>query len=237
MRSALSAWRASAEETAERLAAFWLRWQVQAPLHRTLRAWRAVAAEQRSERALSGMAQVHRERQLLQSGLAAFAGNASQAGGTANGRRDAVLQRSPRSPAGQQPVRLQQQHEARHHAQQQQQQQRQQPAAVRTRTTITVSHGRAASAGQEQRAPAAVAQARPAASGGSCAAEAESSVLAAVSDWRAAADYWRQRHERFAAAQQQQQQHAPAQPLQPAAVGPHTAATLQELRVRWQQLH
>lgn len=235
LRLALSAWRAAAEETSGRLAAFWLRWHVQAPMRRALHAWRVVAAEQRSERALSGMAEVHRERQLLQTGLAAFAGNTPQAGCSPSGRRGSELRLSPSRPAAPHVGRQQQQQGKRHPAQQQHQHQQPLPA-VRTRTTITISHGRAASPGQEQRAPA-VALAQPAgSSGSSCSAAAGSSMLATVSDWRAAADYWRQRHESFAG-QQQQQRHVIAQEVaQPAAVGPHTAATLQELRVRWHQL-
>ena len=219
-RTALAALRAAAEETAGRLAGFWLRWQVQAVLRHGLHAWRTAVAEQRSNRELSGMAAVHRERHLLSAGLAAFAGNAATAGAGCSpgpsqqphgsqgrGGQPLPVRYEPSfMPARRQPA-----------GPQQQQQQRQQ-APPSTRATIVIRH-RLSAGQQEQRPPAA-----PAASGSSsCASHS-------MPDWRAAADYWRRRHETLA---QQQQQAAPAPSVVP--VGTHTAITLQELRQQWQQ--
>lgn len=233
---ALAAWRASAEATAGQLATFWLRWQVQATLRQALRGWHTAAAAQRSERELAGMADCHRERQLLQQGLEAFAGNAAQADRQQQSPNHTATQPQVWQQQQQLPSRLAPQHPQQQQQQQQQSRgrpvpqqppqlvQHQQPLLTRTRTTIIISHGRGSSAGQEQQPPA------PAVSGSSCAAA--QSMLTAVSDWRAAADYWRQRHGTFAAQQQQQS----VQPLQQAAaVGPQTAATLLELRAQWQQ--
>ena len=224
LRTALAAWREAAEDTAGTLASFWARWQVQAVQSRALLAWRQVAAAQRSARELQGMADVHRTRQLKAAGLAAFAG------ATAAARTARECSASPPFDAHAGP-RTQQR--AQQHVQQQQRQQQQrlpappsapqaqqaQPRGFTTRTTIIIS----------QPASQCPAQLAVAASASSCAGASGSTT-----NWRAAAAYWQERHARLAQQPPLAQQQAVAV-HPPAGVGPHTATTLSELRMRWAQ--
>lgn len=188
-------------------------------------AWHQAAEERHEERVLNGMADVHYERQLQQRGLAAFAASAEAARLTCprqlqNGLQQQALSHqlaAARGPGGHmsQPAGLHQ---------------RQLTAGnggSRAVTTIIISRrGVAAPEEQEQVPPPQVA----APSHSSCTGAAEG-MVEAVSNWRAAADYWRQRQQSYS--QQQQPPAAAAQGT--CAVGRHTAATLAELQVAWQQ--
>lgn len=253
LRLALHSWRAAAEATAGRLAGFWAMWQVEAPLRRALLGWRQAAAAGRADRALEGMAEVHCERRLQRLGLEALASNAAScraacAPGGAEQQQQQIQQQKqrrqhsslvprashsvggaqpPRAPAAawQQPhacVPMQQASEVSQFPSASQQQQQQQPI----RTTIVISHSRGTrSDQQEQQAPA------YAASGCSCASSSQGGHDA-MTDWRAAANFWRQRHASFASALGQPHVLQPA--AAPAAVRPATVATLSELRAQWQ---
>ncbi|KAL4458778.1 hypothetical protein ABPG75_013643 [Micractinium tetrahymenae] len=234
LRAALSAWRADTEATAEQLARFWLRWQAQAPLRCALLGWRWAVQARHEQRVLCGMAAVHRERRLLQAGLRAFfeAVHAARAAGSAGrGRSSAGSLTSAGylacSSAGHSGVPQQHWQAGRHTvdvfvgsmpAEQQRQHQHQQhgPHGGGTTTTVTVSRGPRHWRGQEQVPPAGAASSRmpgaatasncsTAASAGPVAAAAQG-MLEAVSSWRAAADFWRQRHASYSQQQSQQRQ-------------------------------
>lgn len=245
LRLALRAWRAAAEATAGQLACFWLRWQVQAVLRHALRGWRCAAAAEHEARVLGGMAEVHRERRLLQGGLDAFAGNAqaarsgraTSASSYSSGRSGVVVLHRRPSPLAS-PGRQQQ---AAQHSQQQQQQhvagqriatvsvslgsRQQQRQGATTTISISTQHG----AEQEQVSPASAGFSLR--DGGSCVpavAEAARGMLDAVSSWRAAAEHWRQRHQTFS-------QQSTAAAAAAAAISPHMFATLAEVRTQQQQ--
>ena len=200
------------------LAHFWLRWQVQAPLRQALLAWRQLAAARHEERVLCSMAGIHRERHLQQLGLAAFVANAA-APRLASAQRAAEAAAAAAARTGRQRTQA---------GRQQQQQQRQPLDAGSTgrglMATIVISHGRAASVAAELEQEGQLPPPAAAASSSSCAA-------AVVSDWRAAADYWRQRHQSYA----HQEPHQLAGLQQSALAGPQTGATRAELRAEWQQ--
>jgi hypothetical protein len=200
------------------LAQFWLRWQVQAPLRQALLAWRQLAAARHDERVLGGMADIHRERRLQQLGLAAFAANAAAP-------RLASAQHAAEAAAASDSHTPGRRHTQAGH---QQQQHRRQPQDAGSTdrglaATIVITHSRAASPAAERQ------QLTP---GPATAGSNSSCAAAVVSDWRAAADYWRQRHQIYA--DQQQPQHL-AGMQQPVLAGPPTATTRVELHAQWQQ--
>lgn len=225
LRQALHSWRAAAEVTAGRLAGFWAVWQVEAPLRRALVGWRRAAAAARAERMLEGMADVHHERRLQGVGLTALGAHAAAAR-SAGSPGETVQWRQPWTQQQHSMQPVQQQYATQPPPPQQQQLSQQQPLV---RTTIVISRNRQNGpvVQQEQRAPV------PAASGGSCAAA--QGMLDAVTDWRAAADFWRQRHAAFASGLGQQLGQEAAAGPDAAAVRPQTVATLAKLRAQWQQ--
>jgi hypothetical protein len=258
LRLALHAWRTAAEATADHLAGFWAVWQVEAPLRRALLGWHQAVAAARADRVMEGMAEVHCERRLQRLGLQAFASNAA-GGSSACSPGSAALEQQQQRQMRQRQHSLTVPQASRHAAvaalphrppaagRQQQQQvacletqlsrqatqglsasQRQQQSS---RTTIVISRSRTTRAGQqgqqEQQAPAQ-------ASNGCSSASASQGAHDALTDWRAAADFWRHRHATFAWALGQQHVAEPVAVQAAATVRPQTAATLSELRAQWQ---
>lgn len=252
LRLALHSWRAAAEATASHLTGFWAVWQVEAPLRRALLGWRQAAAAARAERELQGMADVHCERRLQQLGLGALASNA--AGRHLDGRVHCPVQQEPQrrlcsevTPQALHHAAAAQQHWAPVAVRQQQQQQaclakqqssqvvqgasaspqQQQQRPIRTTVSVVISRSRTTQGDQQE-------QQAPAGSSSSC-TSASQGTPGAMTDWRAAADFWRQRHASFATALGQQHEPAAASAPAAAAVRPQTVATLSELRAQWQQ--
>ena len=228
LRAAMRALRAATEATAEQLAHFWLRWQAQAPLRRALLGWHWAVQARHEQRVRCGIADVHRERRLLQTALAAFAAadlapQAALSGACGSERAGPAALCSVSSTGGgcvQHPRQASQctvdvvvsSRRVDWQRQQQQQQQRFRHGGGAT-TTVTISREPRQWSEQEQVPPAASACSCPAAAtrtscsaanGAASVAAAAQGMLEAVSSWRAAADFWRQRHASLSQQQLQQ---------------------------------
>ncbi len=192
---------------------------------RCLEAWRQAAGSRHERRVLYSMADVHRERKLLQLGLSAFAANIRGMQAASPRQHSGLGSAHPAVPAALQQWRQQQKRQQASHS-----------------TTVIISRGHSAGvAGQQQQWAS---PQRAAGSTGGCASLAAAaqgvaaSVGEAVTNWRAAANYWRQRQQSYTSAPlpiqlaHLQQSGVDRQDAAPAATSHHTAATLAERRQR-----
>jgi hypothetical protein len=194
---ALAAWQAATEATAEQLARFWLRWQVQGPLRLLLQRWQAAAAALKRRRVLASAAEVHREMRIQQHALSALAANARGSRSASSDGAGTQQQASFRNQSQQPPVKRAESSRNEHMA---------------TSTTTVVIQRSFDPPKQQQ--------------------EQVASNRSDAADWRAAADYWRQRHQRYS--HQRQPGGAASAGWQAVQVHVHplTAATLAELQQR-----